>query len=129
MKLSVKFHQEEFSDELSGKEAYLKACRWVAENVIRNEVEIGETFWKIEKVKEASLPTFRLELYATLESGECTKSFCDRCKEYHSSFYLNQQYNCDACNFTAFKLQMEQKLRIKKAYRKERLGRLVGEDT
>jgi len=116
MKMSVKFYERSFSD-YSSKEAYLSTCRWAAENVVKREVEIGETFIKITKVKDADSPTFKLELYATLDSSEVTSGFCDRCKEFHSLFYMNQQYNCDACNYTAFKKQMELKLKIKKEYR------------
>lgn len=128
MKLVVKFYQRDFSGEGS-KTTYLEACKWVAKNVISKEVEIGgDTFWRIKKVKDADLPTFRLELYAMLDSEESTKGFCNRCQEFHKAFYLNQQYNCDACNYTAFKKQMEQKLQIKKAWRKERLSYILKDE-
>lgn len=115
----IKFFEKQFSDENS-KDAYLKACKWVVKYII-SKVEIGETFWNITKVNDADLPTFNLALYAALNPDEVNSSFCDRCKEFHKSFYINQQYNCNTCNYTAFKKQMEQKLNIKKNYRKKRL--------
>jgi hypothetical protein len=122
MKMTVKFY--EYPEPFS---TYKEACLWVGQNIVKHEVEIGETLWKITKVNEGDYPTFRLELYCTIDASETCKNFCDHCKEFHSAFFLNQQYNCDACNYTAFKKQMEQKLKIKKDYRVEKLGYMLEE--
>lgn len=126
MKMATPFYKHNFSDEIS-KQAYLKACKWLAENVV-SKVEIGETFWKITKVEDASLPTFKLELYALIDTEDNIKAFCERCKEFHRVFYVNQQFNCNSCNLMAFKNQMDEKLKIKKSYRQERLKHALGDD-
>lgn len=128
MKLAVKFYQKTFTakEDESPNDLYARVNKWIARNLIK-KVEIGETFWNVSK-QNADLPTFKLELYALLEQEEASKGFCDRCREFHSSFFLNQQYNCDACNYVAFKKQMEDKLRIKKAWRKEKLNAIINEE-
>lgn len=125
LKVTVKFFEKLFTGETS-KDAYLNACKWVAKHVV-SKVEIGETFWKTEKI-EADLPTFKLELHAMLDAEESTKGFCDKCQEFHRSFYINQQFNCDKCNYTAFKKQVGQKLIIKKDWRLERLNAILNSD-
>lgn len=124
MNLAVKFFQKTFTLDVdnheTGKQLYARVNKWVADYIIK-KVEVGETFWRVSKVSDSDLPAFKLELYALLDSEEASKNFCNRCKEFHSSFYLNQQFNCDACNYTAFKKQMKEKLQIKKEWRKSRL--------
>lgn len=123
MKVSVQFHRQDFIGT-STKEAYLEACKWVAKNVVSNEVEIGETFWRITR-QDADSPTVRLELHALLDAGDSFTSFCGKCKEFHSLFYLNQQFNCDTCTHATFKQLMESKLKTKQHYRKEKLGHFL----
>lgn len=113
--------KKEFSDEDS-KEAYLKACKWVATNII-SKVEAGsDTFWNITKKKDTRLPTFVLDVHTMIDSVDHEKSFCGSCKEFHNSFFINEEYNCNSCKFMAFTKQIEQRLVIKKQYRKEKMG-------
>jgi uncharacterized paraquat-inducible protein A len=125
MKIAIKFFEKEFTDEDS-KQAYLNACKWVAQNII-SKVEISDTMWKIEKKPKASYPTFQLELYCMLNDTEGEKGFCTRCKELHCSFFVNEEYNCNRCNMKAYLRQAEDKLRIKKQYRKELLNNILDE--
>lgn len=120
---TLKFFEASFKNEES-KKAYLKACQWLAENII-SKVEMEDILFKVKKVKDSDLPTFKVELYITLEEEQFVDSFCARCKEFHSSFYLNQQYNCDACNMQSFRKGLNQKLGIKKSYNKEKLRAIL----
>lgn len=97
------------------------ACKWLAQNVV-SKVEVGETLVKIKKVEGTDLPTFKVELYICLDSEDLEKTFCASCKQFHQAFYINEQVNCEACNYTAFKKQMEEKLKIKKDYRKGQIN-------
>jgi hypothetical protein len=116
MQVSTKYFAKTFKDADS-KEAYLKAMRWYATNVVSDDI-LKETFLKVVKGKEGFLQTITIELYATIDDEEHRKKFCDRCQEFHKLFYINQQYNCDKCNMMANKSQIEAKLAIKKDYRK-----------
>lgn len=125
MKLTIKFWEEKFEHENS-KEAYLSACKWAATNIV-NKVEIGDTFWRIIKVEGASLPTFKLELFCLIDEGAHRKEFCDRCKEFHHSFFVNQFYNCNSCNMITYSKSLEKRLNIKKQFRKERIRFVLDE--
>lgn len=121
MKLAVKFFQMTFTNE-SKKEAYLECCMWVARNIIgKIKVEMGEIMQSVTIKKDADLPTFILELYSTVNDEEQIKDFCNVCKEFHTCFYMNQQFNCDACNVTSYRTKMNDKLKILKLYRRNQL--------
>jgi hypothetical protein len=121
MKTAVKFYEQLFEHEDS-KKAYLMACKWLAKNVI-SKVEVSDSQYKITKENGTSLPTFKLELFAMLDDKEERKSFCERCREFHKLFYINQQFNCNKCNMMAFQENMKSKLMVKKAYRKDIMKR------
>lgn len=125
MEIITKFFAKEFSDETK-KQAYLKACIWVAENIINGD-EISDVYWHVVRIKNTDLPSFRLELFVMLDEKNFRHSTCERCKEFHSLFYMNQQFNCDACNMTAYLKQSESKLAIKKQFAKERLRKKMNE--
>ena len=122
MQNAIKFFSKTFTGETT-KEAYLKASNWVGKFIF-SKVEIGETFWKIEKIN-TNFPTVKLELYAMLDPSETEKSFCNRCQEFHKSFYINQDYNCNACRMQAYNKNVKDKLNIKRGFRQERLRYLL----
>ena len=119
MNIAIKFYERNFEAENS-KNAYLKACKWAATNVV-NKVEIGDTFWRIMKVKDANLPTFKIELFCLLDEKASREEFCEKCKEFHRSFFINQFYNCNSCNMRSYTECLKSRLKIKKQYRKERI--------
>lgn len=125
MQTIAKFFERDFTGKKYYKQAYMKACIWVAKNILSKQVEIGETYWKIAKVENADCPTCHLELYAMLDTKETEKSFCQSCKDFHCKFYINEEYNCNSCKMQAFKKQYENKLKIKQQYRKERLNNML----
>jgi hypothetical protein len=122
----IKFFEKTFTSNIS-KDAYLKACKWAAKYII-DKAEIGEVLYSVDKVHEADLPTFKIVLYARFNDHDYKESVCKRCQEFHSLFYINQQFNCNRCNLTAYRTQLQQKLEMKKQYRKERLRYLIEKD-
>jgi pantothenate kinase len=125
MKIAKVFYHKEFSANES-KKAYLKACKWVANNVVNKESDIGETFWKIYKTfEDKDKTTFRLDLYCMLDAKDEKYRFCKACKEHHSSFYSNNVYNCNECKMITYVDRIEARLDIKEQYRKERMEFLL----
>jgi hypothetical protein len=124
---AIKFFKKTFENE-KAKEAYAELNAWLADNVIKKEVEIGEVFWKVNRIKKADLPTFELELYATIDEDQFVDGMCQRCQEFHKLFYISDQFNCDACKMKAWRNGLDQKLSIKKQYRKEQLKRILYEE-
>lgn len=113
MKAISLFDELEFTSAIS-KDAYLEASKWLANNIISKDYK--NIIWKIDKLGNTELPTFKLSLYCEYEITTLFKSRCKACKEFHSSFYINQQLNCDACNAKGLMDHTKEKLRIIKKY-------------
>jgi len=127
MKYAAPFFTKRFSAETK-KEAYMSLAKWVATNVVSNQDEIGETFWNAAEDKDANLPTYKLTLFCMLDETERKNKFCNICKTYHKSFFINQDYNCSKCNMISYVARLEEGLSIKKSYRKERLKFLMNKN-
>lgn len=114
-----KFYERNFKSE-NPKDAYMKACKFVASNVISasSKVEVAKVTWDIHRV-EGDLPTFRLTLYYKFDDTEFMKKTCAACKEFHCSFFVNENYNCDRCNKVGYERNIEQKLVIGSEYFKK----------
>ena len=122
MKHVTKFYSKKFSGG-STKEAYLKACKWVATNILADDEISKDVTWSITKSKD--LPTVELELFGMVNDTEHVNQFCKVCKEFHCSFYINQQQNCNNCNMMAYRSQAEEKGRLKKNYKRKLLSEKV----
>lgn len=120
MEYLVKFYTIDFSNPDGDlKKAYLRACKWVSNNIISlNESSFDKVVWKMKKV---SITTIQLELFYKLEVEQEKKNFCKKCKEFHNSFYINVRYNCDRCEFKAFENHMKRKEKVATAFFKEKL--------
>ncbi len=119
MEVVKRFYVKEFSGD-DTKQAYLKACKWVAKNVI-SKVEIGKNTL-IKYIKNADLPTVTVELYCVFDEKETGEKYCNICKEFHKTFYINQEYNCNACKMKGYMATIDKKLLIKMNYIKQRLS-------
>ena len=111
-----KFYERSFRAE-SPKEAYMKACKFVASNVISkgSKVEAKEITWDVSRVdaeKGESLPTFRLTLYYKFDDTEFMKMTCQACKEFHKSFFINENFNCSKCNKVGYEKNVRQAMSI-----------------
>ena len=122
MEHGTKFYSKTFNANTT-KDAYLKACKWVATNILANDEISKDVVWKITKIKD--LPSVELELYGLVNDAEHVRQFCGACKQFHTLFYINQQQNCNNCNMMAYRSQAEEKGRIKKNYKRTLLGEKV----
>ena len=119
MKVAEPFFSKTFIENTS-KEAYLKACKWVAKNIVSNNnyetKDLKDTFWKVEEEKQGEM---KLTIYCLLDFSEKEKKFCELCQSYHKRFYHNEDRDCSRCNHKAFKSRIYEDLRIKRSYRRE----------
>lgn len=118
--MSEKFGKESFSAETM-KEAYLKATRWVAVNVVSKD-ELKDVLVKYQKSTE-KFPTVTVHLYVTIDETEIREEHCKICKEAHSSFFINENFNCSRCNVNSYQRRAEAKIKVKKQFYKEVLQR------
>lgn len=107
-----KFYERDFVSK-DPKQAYLKASKFVASNVISkgSKVEVSKVTWDIVRIK-GDLPTFHLTLYYKFDDSEFMKQTCNSCKEFHKSFFINENYDCNRCKKVGYEKQIEQKLMI-----------------
>lgn len=109
-----KFYERDFKSEDS-KKAYLKACKFVASNIISkgSKVEVSKVTWDVVRIDEAGdLPTFRLSLYYKFDDTQFMEQTCKACKEFHKSFFINENFNCNRCNKVGYEKNVGQKLMI-----------------
>lgn len=117
------FYEREFKAKKS-KDAYLKACKFVASNIISasSKVEVSKVTWDVVRVSnDDDLPTFRLTLYYKFDDTQFMKQTCDACKEFHKSFFINENYNCNRCNKVGYEKNVDQKLMICSEYLRKQL--------
>lgn len=123
MKYIEKFYERKFIAE-DTKTAYLKACKFVASNIVSegSKVEADKVTWKVEKVNsDDGLPTFMLTLFYTFDDVEFMEKTCNACKEFHKSFFINENFNCDRCNKVGYAKNIQNKLLIGSEYFKKKL--------
>lgn len=124
MLVSIEFYSQKFSN-IDKKKAYSKATNWLAKYIVTSKDENIECTFKIEELKNEPLPTFKVVIYCSLNTVDEENKFCEVCKTYHKSFFINQDYNCSSCKHKAFIRRMDEKLTIKRGYRKEKLIRKI----
>ena len=116
MEYIKKFYEREFRDE-DPKKAYLKASKFVASNIISkgSKVEVSKVTWDVVRV-DGDLPTFRLTLYYKFDDTKFMEQTCEACKQFHKSFFINENFNCNRCNKVGYEKNIEQKLMIGSEY-------------
>lgn len=117
------FYEREFKAKKS-KDAYLKACKFVASNIISesSKVEVSKVTWDVVRVSnDDDLPTFRLTLYYKFDDTQFMKQTCEACKEFHKSFFINENYNCNRCNKVGYEKNVDKKLMIGSEYLRKQL--------
>lgn len=120
MKITASFFTKKFANT-SKKDAYMDAAKWIASNVIKHQDELGETLFNITEVKDADFPTYKVTLYCMMDEEERKEKFCNICKQYHKSFFINEEFNCSRCNMLTYRQRCEESLGQKKSYRRERI--------
>jgi hypothetical protein len=123
MRIAVEFFKKNFKNKDS-KKAYLKACRWIAKNVISKNTEEEITTFQINKIPN-DIPTFEVILYCCLDEIDIKESFCNACKEIHKSFFINENFNCNECKMNGYRNRCRKNITIKKKYREQRLSYLL----
>ena len=101
----------------SEKEAYLKGCKQFAK-YMANPSYKNVTF-KIERVPSVE-NEFIFTMFTNLDLGEEQRNYCKMCKEFHSSFFINETYNCNECKLAAFLKKAKQKAQISKGFYREK---------
>ena len=105
-----------FSHE-DAKKAYMMGCKKVAKYISKPERPANLTF-SVERTKD-EIPTFIFTVFAKIDMGEAQRTYCKICKEMHSSFFVNEEYNCSRCNLKAYLHRVKQSSNVSKGYYKK----------
>lgn len=100
----------------SEKEAYLKGCKKAAKFIASKKYKYISA--KIERVNVKE-NTFLFILFTNIDLNAERKNFCKLCKEMHSQFYINEEYNCNRCNLNTFFTRVEEKAMVSKNFYKK----------
>lgn len=126
IKYSREFFKKSFTAD-NMKSAYLLAVKWFSTNVLSKD-EFSDVCVKYEKSMKDDKPTVTLHLFAFLDGEEeIMKKHCECCREMHSSFYINEETNCNRCAAMGFQNRLKLKIDIKKDYYRSNLNRKLEE--
>lgn len=122
---SKEFFKKKFSAETM-KAAYMNACKWYATNVLSKD-ELHNVQIEFEKNAKGEFPTVVIHLFAILSEDELRERYCKLCRESHSLFYMNQNYNCNRCEAKAYQKRTDEMLKIKLEYYRQLISKVAKE--
>lgn len=99
----------------SKEDCYIKGCKKLA-NVASKE---NITF-SVENVKDDER-ALRFNIFTNIDMNGMQKDFCKMCKQFHCSFYVNEDYNCSRCNLKAYIQRLQHTVNVSKSYYKSNL--------
>lgn len=126
IKYSREFYKKTFAAD-SMKSAYLLAAKWYATNVL-SKAEFANVQVQFVKENKSELPTVTIHLFAVQDGeNDVMAQHCQRCKEMHNSFFINEDTHCNRCSALGFQNRIEQMINIKKEYYKGMLRKQLEE--
>lgn len=126
IKYSREFYKKTFAAD-SMKSAYLLAAKWYATNVL-SKAEFANVQVQFVKENKSELPTVTIHLFAVQDGeNDVMAQHCQRCKEMHHSFFINEDTHCNRCSALGFQNRIEQMINIKKEYYKGMLRKQLEE--
>lgn len=122
------FYKRVFSGP-THKQAYKKATKWLAVNIISND-ELKSVNVRFEKGRQQTgkiLPTIAIILSVGIEEKQHREKMCTVCKEVHSNFFMNEETNCGWCKAVAYQNRLDDVIRIKTEHYKSCLKKILKE--
>ncbi len=90
------------------KAAYLKACKYVAQNVISVN-NCKNILYKIVKDDNKMSTKVFLYVYAVVDEQEIKQKNCDVCMEVNSLFYMKaRKHQCESCKILPYRERIKQ---------------------
>lgn len=123
IKYVEEFAKRKFEGETL-KKAYMDAAKWVSTNILACE-DFHNV--QIEYEKRPAQNIIVVHLFAVLDEKELRERHCKICKEFHGSFFINQETNCAWCNTKSYQERTNEMIQVKRAYYRELLIKKEGE--
>lgn len=104
-------------------EAKTKALKWVGKYVMCKD-EIKNIMYHFEEDKGVHNCVV-VTLFVSLDEKELREKYCNICKEFHRSFFINENFNCNECKAMAYQKRMAEMLKVKKSFYRETLKKIL----
>ena len=91
--------------------AYSKARRRI-ESINNLKTDNHIFSFNFEKMKKG----IRVNVFVLFDYKKEEERICKICKEFHCSFFINEQYNCDRCTYKSYKKRLNEKSKYSKQY-------------
>lgn len=114
MLIAQKIDKIKFSKD-SYKESYLQAVKFASSYLSSNR----KLCFRYEKDLEDKKSIYLVIIFLYNES-ELASHRCKVCKEFHHSFFINDETNCNACKMTAYRKEADKE--------SKRIAKLVKEE-
>ena len=108
------------------KIAYMNACKRYATNVLSKD-ELHNVQIEFEKNDKGEFPTVVIHLFAVLSEDQLRERYCKLCRESHSLFFMNNNYNCNRCEAKAYQQRTDDMLRVKLEYYRQLISKVAKE--
>lgn len=105
-------------------EAKTKALKWFGKNVMGNK-DLSEIMCRFEIDADAEFPGVLLVLFVELDVSEVKNKHCQICQEFHKSFFINENCNCQECKMMGLNNRMHDMLTVKKSFYREKLKKAL----
>lgn len=106
------------------KETKVKALKWLGKYVMCKDELQDLTFSFTEEDKQ-QFPTIVLTIFVSIDSKEVMARHCEICHEFHKSFFINEQCNCDECKSLSMQHRMQNMIRVKKTCYSQKLKHAI----
>lgn len=118
-----KLYQKVFRGNKS-KDTYLKACGWLAQNVVSDQQINNNVTYTIEKGydEESGVYLYTVTLFAKLNKEEIKNRHCGICRELNGSFLMKEEIKCDWCKLQAYFRREDAMIKEKKRFIKEKIS-------
>lgn len=115
---SVKVNHYDFTG-ISYEKAYLNGCKKLAKVMLNPHLTINVE--KLDLEQTNNVPVVRFTIYTNIDMGAIQREYCKICKEFHCSFYINEEYNCARCNLKAYLKRLKHASNISKGFEKRKI--------
>lgn len=106
---------------VNSKKCYMKVVKWLALNVISKPQLAQQVTYTIVKSYGSGVYVYTLEVFARLDGEQVKERHCAICKEVHSSFFINQESDCNNCKLCGYFNREHEMLHGKQQWVKEQI--------
>lgn len=111
MLISQKIFEKQFSS-YNYKDSYLKAIKFASKYISENYT------FKYEKQDDGK--SIKLIVYFVFDEKDLASHRCQLCKEFHHSFFINEENNCNICKMKAYRAEIESRVKNLAKFQKDK---------